>query len=73
MNAKPICKCEVILNDKSCVNARVGICPLVRRESDNCGVYDSYYDYDAHIFMMVKKETMMMKCISQQPGNDPDG
>ena len=50
MNAKPICKCEVILNNKSCVDARVGIRPLVRRESDNCGVYDSYYDYDAYIY-----------------------
>ena len=42
MNKEPICESEVILNNISCVNARVGIRPLVRRESDDCGDDNDY-------------------------------
>ena len=45
MMTKPICEREVILNNKSCVDTRVGVRPLVRREPDYATIYGDYDDF----------------------------
>ena len=72
MMRKPVCESEIILNNKSRVDARVRIRPLVRWEPDGDGDGDGdgdlggeegEGDQDAEGWLLIK----------QQPGNDPDG